>query len=68
MTSRLVSVLLKVMALEKNNIHLLIHRKLVIPINGHTKVSLENLGCLRIMGCRLSNDDFGGGFSSLQHL
>lgn len=31
-------------------------------------VSLENLVRLRIMGCRLSIDDFGAGFSSLQRL
>ncbi|WP_314385197.1 EAL domain-containing response regulator [Pseudomonas brenneri] len=31
-------------------------------------VSLENLVRLRMMGCRLSIDDFGAGFSSLQRL
>ncbi|MGZ7457692.1 EAL domain-containing response regulator [Pseudomonas sp. Ma2-10] len=30
--------------------------------------SLENLYRLRVMGCRLSIDDFGSGFSSLQRL
>ena len=30
--------------------------------------SLENLVRLRMMGCRLSIDDFGAGFSSLQRL
>lgn len=31
-------------------------------------ISLENLVRLRMMGCRLSIDDFGAGFSSLQRL
>lgn len=31
-------------------------------------ISLENLVRLRMMGCRLSIDDYGAGFSSLQRL